>query len=340
VLFGDVKQNIYGQPTEQKDVVTNVLGFNELKYCYRSDFKVCDLARSFQEQIFVDKYVRDDFKDENDENMLDLSVDKEGYINYMYLQNTSFMPALYNIIRGNILNKTNNISPNDIVILGCTSKRLRLFDSYYRYCSHERTKSMLETVESMYMTHLNYKGKDFEEADEWLKNIMKQLAKKLFPKRESLYDNDIIKLRQHIAKLFTIFDLYQSYTETFETVLKNECDVCKISIEAFLAFREYYKEDLLQFKNEVYQSDYKIIRDNKKLHFWMNSGTVKISTIHSFKGWESEVIFLIIEPNYNEESFDELLYTGITRARRNLVIINFGNQEYDTKIRPLIKDIK
>ena len=44
VLFGDVKQNIYGQPTLQKDVVTNVRGVNELKYCFRSDFKVRDLA--------------------------------------------------------------------------------------------------------------------------------------------------------------------------------------------------------------------------------------------------------------------------------------------------------
>ena len=35
VLFGDVKQNIYGQTTQNKDVVTNVRGVNELKYCYR-----------------------------------------------------------------------------------------------------------------------------------------------------------------------------------------------------------------------------------------------------------------------------------------------------------------
>jgi len=32
VLFGDVKQNIYSQPTEKKDVVTNVRGVNELKW--------------------------------------------------------------------------------------------------------------------------------------------------------------------------------------------------------------------------------------------------------------------------------------------------------------------
>ena len=84
---------------------------------------------------------------------------------------------------------------------------------------------------------------------------------------------------------------------------------------------------------------------HKKLHFWMNSGTLKVSTINSFKGWESEVVFLILEPKYETStsfnlSFDELLYTGLTRCRRNLVVINFGNKEYDTKIRPIIDKIK
>lgn len=77
----------------------------------------------------------------------------------------------------------------------------------------------------------------------------------------------------------------------------------------------------------------------------MNSGTIKISTINSFKGWESEVVFLIIEPKYENETtfnmaFDELLYTGLTRCRKNLVVINFGNFQYDSKIRPLIEKIK
>ena len=77
----------------------------------------------------------------------------------------------------------------------------------------------------------------------------------------------------------------------------------------------------------------------------MNSGTLKVSTINSFKGWESEVVFLILEPKYETStsfnlSFDELLYTGLTRCRRNLVIINYGNKEYDSKMRPLIEKIK
>ncbi len=73
----------------------------------------------------------------------------------------------------------------------------------------------------------------------------------------------------------------------------------------------------------------------------MNSGTVKLSTIHSFKGWESETVFLIIERNHAniEATFDEILYTGLTRSRKNLIIINFGNEAYDLKLKELIQSI-
>ncbi len=350
VLFGDVKQNIYGQPTEKKDVVTNVRGVNELKYCFRSEFKVRDLAQLFQRNIFGEKYDVDDFS-ENTLNGTNLffgqEQEKEGYINYMYLQEKKPIVALYNIIRGNILNKNSNISPNDITILGYTTNLLRTFDLYYRYASRERTNTMLETIEIMYMTHLNYIGKNKNNNPNsgWFNSICVHLKKKLFPNRQKLNDDDFIKIRQHIAFLFAIYDLCDEFTDTFEMRLEEECIKCGISIVTYKAFRENYKEILGQFKNEVYSGDYKDIRDNKKLHFWMNSGTIKISTINSFKGWESEVVFLILEPRYDRPtsfnlSFDELLYTGLTRCKKNLVIINFGNAEYDFKIRPLINSIK
>ncbi len=346
VLFGDVKQNIYGQPTSQKDVVTNVRGVNELKYCFRSDLKVRDLAQSFQSNVFQDKYEVDDFKENDDEiGLLGLRIEKEGYLNYIYLSDTNSITALYNIIRGNILNKNTNISPNDITVLGYTINQLRLFDCYYRYASRERTNTMMETIEVMYMTHLNYMGKDMENADEWFKNISTHLTRKLFNGRRVLYDNDFVKLRQHIAKLFTIYDLYIQYSDIFINRLKEECNVCGISTEALFAFFNHYNDELTYFKAKVFKDDYKYIRDNKKLHFWMNSGTIKISTINSFKGWESEVVFLILEPIYENtndfnNSFDELLYTGLTRCKRNLIVINFGNAEYDQKIRPLIESLK
>ena len=147
VLFGDVKQNIYGQSTQNKDVVTNVRGVNDLKYCYRSDFKVRDLAQSFQKNIFKDKYDVDDFSENGTYSFFGQEQEKEGYINYMYLHEEQPVTTLYNIIRGHILNKNSNISPNDITILGYTTSLLRTFDLYYRYASREKTNSMIETVE-------------------------------------------------------------------------------------------------------------------------------------------------------------------------------------------------
>ena len=347
VLFGDVKQNIYGQPIEKKDVATNVQGVNDLKYCFRSDFKIRNLAQSFQRNIFGGKYDVDDFSENSAFFFFGQEQEKEGYINYMYLQENKPIVALYNIIRGNILNKNSKIARNDITILGYTTKLLRTFDLYYRYASRERTNTMLETIETMYMMHLNYIGKNKEDNPhhKWFNNICEHFKKKMFPHRQQLYDNDIIKIRQHVAILFAIYDLCVEFTNTFETRLEEECQKCGISLVAFKAFRKHYKESLDRFKKEVYSDNYKNIRDNKKLHFWMNSGTIKISTINSFKGWESEVVFLILEPRYDTTtafnlSFDELLYTGLTRCQKNLVIINFGNSEYDSKIRPIIDSIK
>lgn len=347
VLFGDVKQNIYGQTTQNKDVVTNVRGVNELKLCYRSDFKVRDLAQSFQKNVFGNKYDVDDFSENGTYTFFGQEQEKEGYINYMYLKVDEPVTALYKIIRDNILNKNSNIPPNDITILGYTTDLLRTFDLYYRYASRERTNSMLETVETMYMTHLNFIGKNSENNPHagWFQNICEHFKKKLFPNRQKLYENDIIKVRQRVAVLFSVYDLCTRFTDTFESRLEEECKKCGISLDAFKAFRKHYSEILAQFKAEVYSASYKIIRDNKKLHFWMNSGTIKISTINSFKGWESEVVFLILEPKYElattfNMSFDELLYTGITRTIRNLVIINYGNEEYDEKMRPIIDTLK
>lgn len=342
VLFGDVKQNIYGLPTQQRDVVTNVKGVNELKFCFRSDIKVIDLAQLFQSNIFGNKYEIDHFEENKDALMLQFQ--KEGYINYMYLQGEKPVVSLYNIIRGNILNRVSNIPPNDITVLGYTTSLLRLFDAYYRYASRERSNSMLETIETMYMVQLNYIGKTNENNPNypWFNNICQHLKQKIYPYRKQIYDTDIIKVRQHVSKLFTIYDLFIEFGETFKSRLEEECRDCYIPFNAFIAFREHYKVILEQFKSIVYNGDYKFIRDYKKINFWMNSGTIKISTINSFKGWESDVVFLILEKKYDTSttfniSFDELLYTGITRCRKNLVIINFGNEEYNTKMRPLIE---
>lgn len=110
--------------------------------------------------------------------------------------------------------------------------------------------------------------------------------------------------------------LKENTTTTFET--KEEYEKCKAS----------YQENDLEFKTKIEN-----IRRNKKNHFWMKTGTVKLSSIHSYKGWESHTVILIIEPedksNSNNESV-ELIYTAITRAQVNLFILNMGNEKYDS----------
>ncbi|MGA7720483.1 MAG: UvrD-helicase domain-containing protein [Ignavibacteriaceae bacterium] len=74
--------------------------------------------------------------------------------------------------------------------------------------------------------------------------------------------------------------------------------------------------------------------DDKKYHrlkkaFWMGDGRLKICTIHSFKGWEAVNVILFIpaivvgDINLN----DSVVYTAMTRARHNLVVIN-ANMRY------------
>lgn len=339
VLFGDVKQNIYGLPIAQKDVITNVYGVNDLKYCYRSDFKVRDLALAYQKTFYGDKYELDELEDNKLAKTLDLQIDKNGYVNYIYLQGQNPIVSLYNIIRENILDKASNIAPNDITILGQTHNTLRLFDAYYRYCSRERTTTMMETIEIMYMTQLNKLEDNPGEHKLWFDNISQYFRKKLFQNKQNLTRRDTNKLKQKIAKLFTIYDLYEQYHTTFKDNLLEECDQFGINLNAFFAFRKHYEGLLVKFRTIVYEGNYEYIQNNKKLHFWMNSGTIKISTIHSFKGWESEVVYLIVEKNNNNANFAELLYTGITRCRRNLVIINYGNQEFDRQIQPIMNTL-
>lgn len=83
------------------------------------------------------------------------------------------------------------------------------------------------------------------------------------------------------------------------------------------------------------------IRRNKKFNFWMNSGTSKLSTIHSFKGWEVPTLFLIIEGinegDGDDFTSDELIYTAITRCRQNLIIINLNNQRFHNFFSKVVK---
>lgn len=91
-----------------------------------------------------------------------------------------------------------------------------------------------------------------------------------------------------------------------------------------------------------FERDLEDIRRAAKTHFTTDSDAIKFSTIHSFKGWESKNVILLLQPEMEDnekfegyyikarENIPALIYTAITRARNNLFIISLGNKKYDS----------
>ena len=100
------------------------------------------------------------------------------------------------------------------------------------------------------------------------------------------------------------------------------------SIENYQKLREKNK---LEFLNEERK-----LRRGYKVGFWMQTGKIKVSTIHSFKGWELSNILVYFEPSQGQieqaSLVPSLLYTAMTRSQKNLTIYVDNNaNSYDYK---------
>ena len=158
---------------------------------------------------------------------------------------------------------------------------------------------------------LKYIRKDFtlKEISDYIRAVMQE---------NNLIQNDCCILSSKIQTLQKIeneFSKFEKTTTSFETL--NEI------LEIKNAIRQIPNE---QKRNEVLKIRITRLRQLKKNFFSLNSGLVKFSTTHSFKGLELKNIFLIIDESDN----DELVYTAITRSIQNLFIINLNKQNtYD-----------
>lgn len=91
-----------------------------------------------------------------------------------------------------------------------------------------------------------------------------------------------------------------------------------------LSCNEKTPENERLFKERQSKLALEKIRRRKKNFFMQNSGLIKLSTTHSFKGLESPTVFCILTENDNEE----LVYTAMTRAKTNLIIFDVKNSMY------------
>lgn len=144
---------------------------------------------------------------------------------------------------------------------------------------------------------------------------------KCFTDTNNIHINDVVILAPQTEILRQIDYLYRQETGkgTTVTFVKRE-DVDRISRQSTLASYEYKR-------------DYDRLEKVEKNRFTMATHYLKLSTIQSFKGWEAQTVICIIQTDVygdgNVITSPELIYTGITRAKENLFVINIGNNDYD-----------
>ena len=85
-------------------------------------------------------------------------------------------------------------------------------------------------------------------------------------------------------------------------------------------------ETLEMYSRPRFKKELKSIRRAKKFGFNLNSGVLKLSTIHSFKGFESPTVFVLVEKGDSPE----LVYTALTRARQNIIVFSEKGSTYSS----------
>lgn len=134
-------------------------------------------------------------------------------------------------------------------------------------------------------------------------------------KKHNIHSNDICILSYTIDILREVdYRIRHDYNEktltTFET-------------QEVLNFLEKEHKDVNILKSEIEN-----VRRVKKFGFRLNNGMIKLSTIHSFKGWETPTLFLILDEKKLNAEIEEAVYIAITRARHNIVIFDLSEGKY------------
>ena len=337
ILFGDEKQNIYANPLNGKKVRTNVVGARmKLSQSMRSGSIIERLVTEFQKRIYAEKYELDSF-DNPDDGMF--MFKPSGTITYEYLSN-DFITSIFDIVSAIKTNdKFKDIASDDITILSFNVDVLRQFEAFYRNKTGERMMTMFETKEVI--VYVNFKRewsrhKKGEKQDS--PNFDVQLVANLLSLLHGRDDDE--KLRR-LSSLVVLDDLNRVYSGVFENRLDYACKKNRCDKTCFTDYMNQNRSKMSKYLGEIMAKDYDYIREHKKAHFYMHPGYMKISTIHSFKGWESNMVILIIDKYVaNNQSLDEIIYTGITRCKEHLYIINMANVAYDQKIKMLIDSVE
>lgn len=151
----------------------------------------------------------------------------------------------------------------------------------------------------------------------WKESVFDSI--KSYIRSYDFHPNDVVVLSSKISLVRQLNELWIENEKThcmFETY--EELAVCtNMSVENLKALDEREINILINQNKE----DVEMVRRAKKNHFYANSGLVKLSTIHSYKGLESKTVFYVM----CEDDDPEIVYTSITRSSEHLVVFDVGS---------------
>ena len=113
-----------------------------------------------------------------------------------------------------------------------------------------------------------------------------------------------------------------------------QTEITFISNETLERLKQIHQVTDEKAANWKFNRDFEALERTRNQLFTTDNRCLKISTIQSFKGWESPSVIVILENDIvlHNTTFrpmsPQTIYTAITRARENMYIINIGNDTY------------
>jgi hypothetical protein len=125
----------------------------------------------------------------------------------------------------------------------------------------------------------------------------------------------LVEKYKNIEKTHCMFESYEELYQLLSTYEPN------LSLENLKAMKERELRKTI-YKYDNLNSEIDRVRRAKKNHFYANSGLIKLSTVHSFKGLESKTVFYLLD----DKDTAEIVYTSITRSIENLIILDISEK--------------
>lgn len=134
----------------------------------------------------------------------------------------------------------------------------------------------------------------------------------------------IAKLQKIHPNDITILSSREDTVQQIDFEIRNGASHRERTITSFASIEYVEKLKNKKLDADELKKNLRSANASKKQGFNLNSGLMKLCTTHSFKGFESPTVILFI----SDSDSPEIVYTGLTRAKENIIVFSTRNCKY------------